>query len=328
VKEGAACQVHFGKALLLTGYVNTADWGVDGNSWDLSARGRSRSGDLEDCSAVSASGHWQNKSPISIVRELIEPFGITVSSTVAEALLPMKRFALQEGEFVHDAIERLAEMTALLPISLPDGNMELIRSDIPRDRVVVFPVADAIHRKVSTDDQDRYSDYYAIGQSWGNKNRSGRAIVQMRHEVQDEAITRYRPLILIADHAVDQLEQLRARANWERNVRAGRSMRYKAVMIGVLAPNGKPWTPGWHCVVQDGPLGVDDTLVLVRANIRASSTELVTELEFTRPEAYSILTYPPRVRLNKKPRLPKEPELCFSPDQLAAAGADLSKLGL
>jgi prophage tail gpP-like protein len=337
IRDGDAAQIFFGDELMLTGYVNVAEWQVSAKDWQLTSNGRSKSGDLEDCSAFHVPGRWKNKSPVAIIQDLVKPFGMTVSSTEADALLsgnqiaiihkkfqrhskdqlkPLTTFSLEEGETVHDAIERLCKQTVLLAISLPDGNIELIRSDVPRDKVVTLPVGDCISRKVTTNDQDRFSQYDAIGQSRGNVNNAGEAVISPRQQAKDEGVKRFRPLVVIAEHAVSQRDQLTARAVWERNVRAGRSMRYFVTIPGVLAPNGKIWTPGWHCVVKDGPLGVDDTLLLVRANVRADTTELVTELEFTLPEAYSALVYPPRKQLNPKPQVEKPVDICLSQEAL------------
>lgn len=329
IRTGNECELHFGEHLLLTGYVNGVDWLVDGENWSLSATGRSVAGDLEDCSAIHESGHWQNFSILKIAQALVEDYGITVTSTAADALLPLKRFALQEGETVQEAIARLCEEAALLPVTHADGSIELVRGDFPRAKTIVFPTDEAIQRRVSTNDQQRHSNYYAIGQSRGDKNRAGLAVVRQKEGIADTDVTRHRPLVVVVERAVNQAEQLRARATWERNMRAGRSMRYLATVMGVLSPNGQPWTPGWRIEVEDAPMGVDDSLILVRTEVRASATELITELEMTFPEAYSALEIPPRKKLNPNaPRPPKAPQLCFSPDQLEAMGVDTSKVGL
>jgi prophage tail gpP-like protein len=316
IREGSRAQVHYKDSLLVTGWINTAEWMVSGDDWSLSSSGRSLSGDLEDSSAIHASGHWKNKAPISIVKELISPFSMTATSTAADALLSMESFALQEAESVSEAIDRLCKQMSLLPVSKADGSIELLRADIPRGRVLTLPVHEAIERKVVHQDQDRHSTYYVIGQSRGRKNRTGEAVVKIKYNVTDDGVARHRPLVILADHAVAQTAQLKARAVWERNVRAGRAMRYVALFMGVLGPDGKPYTPGTHFVVQDEAFGVDDTLVLVSANIRASSDELVTEVELTYPAAYSTLTYPPKKKLNPKPRKPRPLEVCFPIDQV------------
>ncbi len=316
IREGAKAQVHYKEQLLITGWINSAEWLVTGNDWTLSSNGRSLAGDLEDCSAIHATGHWKNKSPLSIVKEIIKPFGMTATSTAADALVPMESFALQEAESASEAIDRLAKQLSLLPVSKADGMIELIRADIPRGKLLTLPVNEAIQRKVVHQDQDRHSVYYAVGQSRGKKNRTGEAVVKIKYNVVDEGVARHRPLLMVVDHSVQQTAQLKARATWERNVRAGRAMRYVALFMGVLGPDGKPYEPGTHCVVQDEAFGVDDTLVICGANIRANGNELVTEVELTYPAAFSVLTYPPKKKMNPKPRKPRPIEVCFDPSNL------------
>ena len=338
IRPGSKCQLHYGQHLLLTGWVNVSSWSVDQDSWDLECSGRSLSGDLEDCSAIASEGFWKFTPPLTIVNQLIAPFGLKAISTVSQALAPMERFQLNEGETAHDAIDRLCTALALLPISRPDGNIELVRgagtwqkSRSPQDlsanarnalpvrrgrnqlgaptaaanisvgggATIVVPVREAIQRRLDLNDQDRYSDYSAIGQSRGNRFRAGKIITRMKESVEDGDIKRHRPLIVIAKHSLSSVDNLKARATWERNIRAGRSMRYTLLMMGVNAPNKRPWEPGTYCLVSDPAFGVDETMILVTTNIRANAKSLVTELEFTLPEAYSTLAYPAK-QLNKK----------------------------
>lgn len=330
IREGAKAQVHFGSKLIMTGWVNYGEWLVNDEDWRLTARGRSLTGDLEDCSAAYLTGHWKKAAPLTIVKQLIKDYKISAVSAALEALTPIRRFALQEGESVHDAIERLCKAASLLAITTPEGNIELVRSDVPRGRIVDVPVAQATQRRVSTNDSERFSNYYVVGQSTGDRNRAGETIESQKDGEVDTSVERHRPLVVLAEHGVAQRAQLKARATWERNVRAGRSMRYTILIPGVLAPNKEPWTPGWHCNVKDGPLGIDDTLLLVRANIRGSYEELMTELEFTLPEAYTMLVYPPRKKLNAKPKVekPAAVPVCFDPNDPASAAAARRALGL
>lgn len=338
IREGSECQVFFGNHLLVTGYVNTCSWIVSETEWQLHSQGRSLSGDLEDCTAIVDDGFWKFTPPIVIVNKLIAPFGMKAISTVSQALLPLERFELDEGETVHDAIERLCKGLALLPISRPDGNIELVRgagtwqrSRDPKQLLpgasevktpfnrrnpigagtlaasissgggpsLVLPTHEAIERRLDVNDQDRYSDYTAIGQSRGTRFRASKIVTRMKEAVKDSAANRYRPLVVIAKHSLASTDNLKARATWEKNIRAGRSMRYSMLVPGVLAPNKKPYEPGTYCSVSDPAFGIDNTMILVSAHVRGSARSLVTELELTLPEAYSTLEYPAKP-VNKK----------------------------
>jgi len=76
-------------------------------------------------------------------------------------------------------------------------------------------------------------------------------------------------------------------------------MRYSVLLPGALAPNKKTWAPGTYCSVTDPAFGIDTTMILVEAKLRANEKSLVTDLEFTLPEAYSTLAYPAKP-INKK----------------------------
>lgn len=345
IRDGARCEIFYGNYLLITGYVNIAQWKVDSDSWELQAEGRSLSGDLEDCSAISDTGFWKFTPPLTIVNQLIKDYGLKAVSTVSQALQPIERFALNEGETVHDAIDRLCKALALLPVTRPDGNLELMRGSgawqksrsrqdilgtakaaskavrkknklapysansgisVGGGATVVVPVGEAVERRLHTDDQNRYSEYAAIGQSRGSRFRAGAIVAHMKESVSDHAILRHRPVILMANHSVASADDLKARATWERNVRAGRSLRYSLLLPGVYAPNKRPWLPGSYCLVNDPLFGINTTLILVSAKIRGNDKSLATEVEFTLPEAYSTLEYPKKPP-NKKGEVPDPP---------------------
>jgi len=338
IRDGAACTLFFGSELLITGYVNSTQWSVDATKWELGAHGRSKSGDLEDCSVLSDTSSWKYAPPIVIINKLIADYGMRCISMVSQALTPIEFFQLNEGETVHDAIDRLCKALALLPVSRPDGNLELVRGagtwqksrdpkallpgaqqvntqfnrrnplgagslaasiSVGSGPSLTIPTADAIERRFDTNDQDRYSNYAAVGQSRGTRFRAGKIISRMKEAVEDEAITRHRPVVLIANHSVASVDHLKARATWERNVRAGRSTRYSILLPGALAPNGRTWAPGTYCSVSDPAFGIDTTMILVSAKLRANEKSLVSDLELTLPEAYSTLAYPAKP-INKK----------------------------
>lgn len=115
----------------------------------------------------------------------------------------------------------------------------------------------------------------------------------MHRKFDGPAVTgmRHRPMVIVADSASDRT-QLEKRALWEQNVRYGRSVRVRYTMPGVLDPDGFPWAPGKQYHVKDDMLGVEETLLCVRASIRSTKDELDTELELTRPESFSLLEWP------------------------------------
>src|SRR6185295_17166207 len=158
IRTGAACQVKFGKHILVTGYVDVATFTVDAKSWTLTAAGRSKTGDLVDCSAIHKGGAWDNKTAKQIAEDLVAPFGLTVAQQTPDPeVLP--RFAIMEGESVHDALDRLVKNRGFLCHTLADGNVGMLQLLQFVGDVYHLPVDEAIDRDFSEDMQERFSEY-------------------------------------------------------------------------------------------------------------------------------------------------------------------------
>jgi len=291
IRTGAACQVKFGKHILVTGYVDVATFTVDAKSWTLTAAGRSKTGDLVDCSAIHKGGAWDNKTAKQIAEDLVAPFGLTVAQQTPDPeVLP--RFAIMEGESVHDALDRLVKNRGFLCHTLADGNVGMLQLLQFVGDVYHLPVDEAIDRDFSEDMQERFSEYRLRSQTSAVATNGDPVTVTRKVDgITDPEVKRYRPLVIVADTASDR-KQLERRGTWERNVRAGRSIRVQYTMPGILDERGFPWTPGDHHHVKDDVLGIDERLLLVSATIEVSERQLITKIELTRPQAFSLLEWP------------------------------------
>jgi len=294
IRVGAACQVCFGNHILVTGFVDVATFTVDAKAWKLTAAGRSKTGDLVDCSAIHKTGAWENKIAKEIASDLLAPFGLQLEmQTPDNEKLP--RFAIMEGESVHDALDRLVKNRGFLCHTFADGNVGMLQLASFVGVVGTLPVDEAIDREYSEDIQDRFSEYRLRSQTHGDNDKGDPVTVTRKVDgTKDPEVKRYRPLVIVADSASDR-KQLERRAKWERNVRAGRAIRVSYTMPGVLDERGFPFTPGDHHRVRDDALGVDEELLLVSATVDVSERELTTKIELTRPQAFSLLEWPDEI---------------------------------
>lgn len=290
IKAGVPVSVKYGNHVLITGYVSSSRFELDDREWRLRARGRSATGDLADCSAIFKTGTWVNQMVSKIANDLVAPYGLTVELSIADNT-PVPRFTLELGESVYDALDRLVRNRGYLLTTNPDGNVSLIRLQNFIGTVAAVPVQEATRRAVDEDEQDVHSQYFLRSQSF-DTDESG-ADVTIRRKFDGPPVTgmRHRPLVLVADSASDRT-QLEKRATWEQNVRYGRSLRVHYTLPGALDPSGLTWLPGRHYHVRDEVLGVEETLLCVRACLRVQKDELLTEIELTRPEAFSLLEWP------------------------------------
>lgn len=284
---------------VITGYVDKLRQTLSGNERVWTADGRSKTGDLVDCSAIHKTGTWKQKTAKEIIRDLCEPFEIGVSSDTDTER--SSRFAIEEGETVFDAIDRLCKVRGLLPITLPNGNLHLTR--IAETPPVRFPIEQAYDRKIEQDFSNRFSDYLSHATDVDGKGSK-----------QDTVVERYRPLVIVPEFQSTPAQRT-TRVQWELAVRAGRSERYHCTMIGLTDPDGGLYLPGKLYAVEDTRLEVSDSLVVARSVMRVGETEAVTDLELCRPESFALREYPNKLlsgttkkgkKITHKTRAPKK----------------------
>lgn len=302
IRPFTPCQIKYGNHILITGRVDVSSFKLAGDSWRLSASGRSKTADLVDCSAIHKTGQWRNKLAIQIARDLVEPYGLQVAIQVPDNE-PIKRFTIEEGESVHDALDRLTKNRGYLPHTLADGNVGFMRVLDFVGAIGDAPIDDALDRELSEDVQDVFSQYKLRSQSCGEDKAGDPITVLRKFDGGVDSEIPHRPLVLVAD-ADSNRDDLEKRAKWEQNVRLGRSIQLKYTFLGVLDERGFPWAPGDHHHVRDDALGIDETMLVSSAKISVDDRRLTTQVEFTRPEAFSLLTWPDTIlnRVTKKGR--------------------------
>lgn len=293
IRPGVPVQVKYGNHILVTGQVDCSTFRAEAQAWQLRAAGRSLTGDLVDCSAIFKTGVWTNKKLVDIANDLVSSYGLTVEMSIPDNT-PIRRFTIEEGETVYDALDRLVRNRGFLPVTNPDGNISMVRLEEFVGVTVDLPVADTVSRELVEDQQNTHSQYLLRSQSFAADEFGTDVTVHRKFDSQAVTGMRHRPLVLVADCASD-LDTLKRRAQWEQNVRYGRSVQLRYVMPGILDPRGLPWQPGAQYYVRDQLLGVEERLLCVSAVITVKDGTLETAVSLTRPEAFSLLEWPDEI---------------------------------
>jgi prophage tail gpP-like protein len=240
IRPGMACEVLIGGETVINGFVDAPAPGFDSESRTLSVTGRDRTADLVDCSAMNSPGVWRGRTMAQIATDLIAPFGLAVEVR-ADAGAPFKAFAIQQGETVWEAIERLARFRGLLAVATPAGGVAFIR---PGQRRAAFSLRQGVNLKAGQAEHDhsqRFSRYVVKGQSAGDDDVNGAAAAGPSAEATDPAVKRHRPLMVIAEEQAT-LASLTARAGWEANLRAAEGERVALTVQGWRDPAGAIWS--------------------------------------------------------------------------------------
>lgn len=299
LKPGQACEVLVNGEIVITGYHDAVSRSYDKSAHQISVSGRDKTGDLVDCSAIYKTGQWTNKTIAQIGADLIAPFGIgLVAAADIGTALPV--FAIQEGETVFEALERAARMKALLLVSDGRGNLVLTRAGNQRAGADLVEGSNILSANGEFSWKDRFSDYVIKGQRKGNDEDFGEVVAQQVESVTDSGINRYRPLVIMAEDQ-DGNATLRQRAEWERNVRAGRGTRATVTVQG-WAANGQLWQPNTLTRLRSPYLAADLDVLIVSVTYSLDDNGTTTTLELANPSAFDTIQQVKQTRLEKKLR--------------------------
>lgn len=285
IEAGSACVVTIGRETAISGYVDKLSSKLEGESHEVSVSGRSRAGDLIDCSAVHATGSWSNRRLEQIAIELAEPFGIAVQVR-ADTGAPFRKFALQQGETVWDAIQRMCAHRALLAVSTPEGDVEIIA---PRPIGAPARLAQGVHPLSIGGEHDvseRHSQYIVKGQRAGDDETNGRAAASVRGEARDPAVRRYRPLILVAEDQADA-GTARQRAEFEATSRAAKAQKATIHVPQWRRADGLLWLPQQAVDLEAPAAWMAGTMMVAGVKLIVDASGKRAELRLVLPEAYA-----------------------------------------
>lgn len=291
IRAGAACEVRIGDETVITGWVDRVSPQMDAQSHSISVSGRDKAADLIDCSAVAKPGSWTNTALETIAVALAAPFGIRVTAK-ASTKPTIRRFAIQQGETVQSAIERLCRYRGLLAVSTRNGDVELITPDQGEPVATLIEGANLLMLAAMHDVSDRFSDYILKGQASGSDDLNGKAASAPSATAKDPAIARYRPLVVIGEEQSD-IASLEKRAKWEAIVRAARAQEATVHVLGWRqSAGGALWDRNVIAHLKAPSLFMDAPMLVTVAVLAKDERGTVTELRLSPPKAWSQLPVP------------------------------------
>jgi len=298
ILPGQACQLYLDGQVVIDGYNDDVEPEYDRASHAVRVTGRDKTGDLVDCSAIHKSGQWHNVKLDVIARDLIKPFGIglKVETDVGKAF---PSWNIEEGESVFECLSRAARMRAVMLVSDAEGNLVIARAGSVQVEDALVEGKNILSASAKFSWKDRHSSYLIKGQNKGGDDWEGAAVAHPSASIADEVVSRYRPLVVVAeDHGSSGT--LRDRAEWERNVRAGRASRATITVQGWTRVNGELWQPNTLVHVTSPMLMVDAPLLIAGCTYRLDERGTVTQIAVARREAFELFAGIKGSKLGKK----------------------------
>lgn len=288
IRAGTACELWIGDERVVTGYVDEVAPSYDAKSHTVTASGRSKAGDLVDCS-LAGTLQWKGRTLLQIARDLASRFGIGVSTEVGEGEA-FRLEALEPGEPVWDFLEQLARRRAVRIVSLPDGNLLITRAGTGRIATPLRLGENILRASGEFSMRERFSDYVVQAQQTGGDGNSGTASAHVAGRAKDDGVTRYRPTVVLAD-GPGTLADARRRADWQRNTAWGRGQGLVYTVSGWRHADGL-WAPNRMVRVEDPWLGVSGDRLIVSTQFLLDDQGSRTELRVMPREAADLVKLP------------------------------------
>lgn len=287
ILNGDACEIKLGGESILNGYIDQFRPSFGFNDHTIEIQGRDKTGDLVDCSAFHKPDQWANLNLLQIAKILCDPFGVKVRSEidVGPAFPSIK---IQQGETVFAALDRLARFRKAIIGPDGAGGIAITRVGTSRAAVVLVQGVNIKEASGVLDTSGRFSIYVVKGQNVKSKTLDGEAETHAEASITDSAVTRYRPLVVVAESGATALA-VKERAIWEANVRLGRSATAKFTVAGWRQkPGGTLWMPN-QLVAVDAPwLRMKGDMLIRAVTYRRTPSEgTVADLEVVSPQAFS-----------------------------------------
>lgn len=287
IMPGAACTVLVDDEPYLHGYVDDAAPAYDAKRYAITVSGRDKAGDLADCAAPST--QFAGRTLVQVAAELCKPYGIGVLvSTPAPGIFD--HLKTQEGDSVLETLEAAARVRGVLLLSDGLGHLLITRAATTRISTPLALGKTVLRCRAYYSHRDRYSLYTVKGQSAGSDDWYGEDAAQPQGTAADAAVTRYRPLTVLAEESIDPAAA-RKRAQWERAVRYGRSRRLSYTVPGWRHADGL-WEPNHLVRVRDTLLDVDEDRLIAGVTLMLDEDGCRARLDIAPRQAYELMAMP------------------------------------
>lgn len=290
IRRGQACSVRIGKQTLITGYVDDDEAGGDAESFRMGARGRDRTGDLVDCSADWQSGEWKDQTLLQIAKDLCAPFGVRVTDTSGVST-KLPTWQIQPGETVAENLQRAARVIGVLLIADGKGGLRIAKASRQRIATPLQRPGNIAVSNARRSFLDRFSHYQIVGQQpMSGTTGYNENATEVSGSATDSAIGRHRPLKVVADDNLTP-EMSQQRADWEKRVRAGRSLQVSITVSDWFHADGL-WLPDRIVAVRDDVIDVDQDLYISDVQYLLDGSGQRAVLSLTLPEAFDVIPIP------------------------------------
>ena len=286
IRPGDRCEVYIDADKLLTGYVDGTPVRYDARSVAVSVKGRSKTCDLVDCSAINSPGQWRGSTVDRIAADLARPYGIAVISEV-DVGAPLTH-GIDQGETVFESIERMLRLRQLIATDDAFGRLVFIKIGSGGRAATALKVGhNILGGDASLDFKDVYGEYVCKGQRAGDDLDFGDAVAGVSASLKDDTVTRRRVLLIKSSGQTDGGTAIE-RVRYERAHRRGKALATSYTVQGWRQEDGSLWKHNQLVRVIDPIIGFDNELLISEVTYEKAEQGTLCHIKVCPPDAFVI----------------------------------------
>lgn len=278
------------QTLVLTGYIDSQAIKVGTNTNNISLKGRSKTGDLVDCSAeMLPSNSWNRVQFSTIVRDLLFDYDIDLDFISGNAVGKdvALDLSINSGESIFEIISRVSKKLGILPVTNPNGNLEFITTGDRRSQDKLIFGNGLKNVSGEFDYTDRFSSYTIKGQKSGGGGGWKKSTNEISSNAQDEVFgSRYRRKIISLDSKAT-IKDAQNQVRWEAQIRAGKSGSVDIVLPSWFQNNNEIWEVGTLVYTEIPPLDIAEELLIKDVTLEQTSGGSSAGLKLVNKDTYT-----------------------------------------
>lgn len=312
---GQAASLAIDGETVLVGWIDRVQLSTNGEDLACTIQGRDKACDLVDCAAApDGPGELLGLTLAEIVARIARPFGLGVRAEVdMGARFP--RFGFDPAETAAEAISKACAQRAVLCVSDGVGGLVLTRGGQQRGPAPIRLGETVVESDVTLDWERRFSEVIVKGQTEkaaGNRRQAAavdataaplsapppaplpapppeRAGVIMTGRARDQAITRYRPRVVLAETQSGGAS-VQQQADWAVRVQRGKSTLLEYMVTDWRAGEGRAlWRPNELVEVDDRFADILEEMLVVGVTYLFGDQGSRTRLRLAGRSAFDLL---------------------------------------
>ena len=306
-RPGEQVRVYAGADSVMNGYIDILESSVSNEDRQISVSGRDKTSDIIDSAAIATRSSYRNISLLNLAKIYLSDINIAVTSDTPDALTPISKVVVEQGETIFDLLGRQAKELGVLLSSTPDGS--LLITD--RRGIVDTKITDATKKSgskvaaasgqaefslqqgvnvltasASFDETNRFQTYLVKSQIEGNDHVNAKDSTTINGVAFDRGVNRPRTKYIIAEKSMTN-KSAKKRAEWMANVHAVGAVTVEITVQGWKDATGKLWQTNKIISTDLRFIGISPQMMLIIGLSRNQSSEgTKTTLKLTRLDGY------------------------------------------